>query len=482
VADGSVVSDNVWVVNMLEGVMNVGYYRLLGAGAAVLVGIHLPAAAIVLTVAWTWVGVWGWRQATLVAAVTTGQTQALRRADATSDLATTPQRAKEVRIFGLGDWIGARYASEWWTAMERIWTERARATSGATWAGVILLGAHVAALAVVAAGALDGSLGPAALIVVLQAILLTSNLGEGHFGHWEVEFGLRNIPELNRFERTIAESAEPMRGKGRAPVPRRAIRCEGVSFSYPGQGREVLDGCNLEIAAGTSMAIVGENGAGKTTLVQVLARLRDPTQGRITIDGVDLREFDPASWHQLVAAVSQQALRLTTSVADNIGAGRTSDLAILRRAADGAGVLELIESFPLGWDTPMARNLRGGVDLSGGQWQRLALARGLAALEAGAEILILDEPTAHLDVRAEADLYGGFLELARGKTTILVSHRFSTVRQADRIAVLAKGRIVEEGSHDELIDRGERYAQMFSLQAAHFADQLAPMPVEDSVP
>ena len=268
-----------------------------------------------------------------------------------------------------------------------------------------------------------------------------------------------------------------------ADLPAQAIRFEGVRFRYAGRGDDALAGLDLEIPAGRSLAIVGDNGAGKTTLVKLLVRLYDPDEGRITIDGRDLRIIDPLSWRQRVAAVFQDFVQYELSAADNVGFGapqRQDNRVALRRAADRAGALAVIESLPRGWETILSPRYEGGVDLSGGQWQQIALARALFAVEAGARVLILDEPTAALDVRAEAELFDRFLSITQGLTTILVSHRFSTVRRADRIVVLDGGRVVEQGTHDELVAAGGRYAHMFLLQAGRFGSTVAKMAGEDN--
>jgi ATP-binding cassette subfamily B protein len=256
-------------------------------------------------------------------------------------------------------------------------------------------------------------------------------------------------------------------------LPAKTIRFEGVQFHYPGQEADVFSALDLEIPAGQSLAIVGVNGAGKTTLVKLLARLYDPTAGRITVDGIDLRDFDPYQWQRKVAAIFQDFIRYQLSAAANVGFGaveRLNDRDALESAARDADVLDLIEGLPRRWETTLSRQYEGGVDLSGGEWQRVALARALLAARSGASVLVLDEPTAQLDVRAEAAFYDRFLDITQGCTTIVISHRFSTVRRADRIAVIDSGAIVELGTHAELLALGGSYASMFKLQADRFAD------------
>jgi ATP-binding cassette, subfamily B, bacterial len=264
------------------------------------------------------------------------------------------------------------------------------------------------------------------------------------------------------------------------PPARTGIRFEGVSFVYPGTDRLVLDCLDLDITAGTSIALVGENGAGKTTLIKLLCRFYDPTEGRITVDGVDIRELDLDDYRSRLAVIFQDFVHYNLPARDNVGfgaldragdaaAGKPHDrLGALREAAAKVGILEVIEALPDGWDTPLAREF-GGVDLSGGEWQRVALARAMMAqVGRDADLLVLDEPTASLDVRVENELYGHFAELSRGRTTLLVSHRFSTVRMAGRIVLLAGGRVVEDGSHEQLIAAGGRYAELYEVQASHY--------------
>src|SRR6185436_2141872 len=231
-----------------------------------------------------------------------------------------------------------------------------------------------------------------------------------------------------------------------------------------GKGREaILAGFDLTIPAGSSLAIVGPNGAGKTTLAKLLCRLYDPQGGALRVDGVDLREIDLAAWRARLAAVFQDYVRYELSLRENV-APSGADEAQIKRALELAGAGELASL-----DTVLSRQYEGGTDLSGGQWQRVALARALLAVERGAGVVLLDEPTAQLDVRGEAEIFDRILEATRGSTTILVSHRFSTVRHADRICVLEHGKVIELGSHDELMAVGGRYHTMFDLQAQRFS-------------
>ena len=228
---------------------------------------------------------------------------------------------------------------------------------------------------------------------------------------------------------------------------------------------QVLDHFDLNVPAGSSLAIVGQNGAGKTTLAKLLCRLYDPQSGAIEVDGVDIRQFDLASWRSRVAAVFQDYLRLELPLRDNVAPGGAPDETIAA-ALEAAGAAHLANL-----DTVLSRGYTNGTDLSGGQWQRVALARALCAVQLGAGVVILDEPTAQLDVRGEAEIFERLLRATRRCTTILISHRFSTVRHADRICVLEHGHVVELGTHDELMALGGRYRTMFDLQAERFTEE-----------
>jgi ABC-type multidrug transport system fused ATPase/permease subunit len=225
----------------------------------------------------------------------------------------------------------------------------------------------------------------------------------------------------------------------------------------------VLDGFDLTLPAGSSLAIVGQNGAGKTTLAKLLCRLYDPQGGSIEVDGKDLRVLQLKSWRSRLAAVFQDFIRFELPLRDNVApAGAPDD--VIRAALAEAGAAGLAKL-----DTPLARGYDDGTELSGGQWQRVALARALCSVRMGAGLVLLDEPTAQLDVRGEAEIFDRILAATRRVTTILISHRFSTVRHADRICVLEHGKVVELGTHDELMAKGGRYRAMFELQAQRFA-------------
>ena len=259
-------------------------------------------------------------------------------------------------------------------------------------------------------------------------------------------------------------------GRSAAGMPAHEIRLCNVTFGYDSSSAPVLQGLDLTIPAGSSLAIVGQNGAGKTTLAKLLCRLYDPQGGAITVDGVDLRGLDLDSWRSRIAAVFQDFIRFELPLRDNVTPSGAPDEAILAALSEaGAPVGSGPEHQLASLDTILARGYTGGTDLSGGQWQRIALARALCAVRVGAGLVLLDEPTAQLDVRGEAEIFRRLLAATRHCTTILISHRFSTVRHADRICVLEHGRVVELGTHEELMAHGGRYRTMFDLQAQRFA-------------
>src|SRR5256714_10127248 len=246
-------------------------------------------------------------------------------------------------------------------------------------------------------------------------------------------------------------------------LPASEIRFRNLTFAYTvTNAGPVLQDFDLTIPAGSSLAIVGQNGAGKTTLAKLLCRLYDPQEGCIEIDGVDVRDFDIESWRSRVTAVFQDFIKFELSLRDNVAPAGAPDEVVVAALEDAgaAGLADL--------DTPLARGYASGTDLSGGQWQRVALARALCAVRVGAGLVLLDDPTAQLDVRGESEIFDRLLAATREATTVLISHRFSTVRHADRICVLEHGKVIELGSHDELMAKGGRYRTMFDLQAQRF--------------
>lgn len=405
------------------------------------------------------------------------QSTELRGVEYTRDLALSGPAAKEIRVWGIKDWLVDRFDRSWRRAIGPVAAARrprplvVLASSGA------ILALNAASFGLLAFAAIRGNLEIGALAVFLNALISANSYAVGD-EHFYLSYASVTVPKLLSLEERLTANATEGERAPRAltavvapDAPAKAIRFEGVSFHYPRSERPVLSDFDLEIAAGRSLAIVGENGAGKTTLVKLLSGLYEPTGGRITVDGAALSTLDPQQWRRRVAALFQDFSRYHLPVRDNIGLGapeHADNLDMMRAAAEKVGVLDVIEALPHGWDTVLSREYENGVDLSGGQWQRIALARALFAVEAGARVLVLDEPTAALDVRAEADLYERFIDLTEGLTTILISHRFSTVRRAERIIVVRDGQVAEDGTHEELLALGGRYAHMFNLQAGRF--------------
>jgi ATP-binding cassette subfamily B protein len=255
------------------------------------------------------------------------------------------------------------------------------------------------------------------------------------------------------------------------PAPRpilQGFEFRNVSFCYPGASRLVLNGLDLHLRVGERVALIGENGEGKTTLVKLLTRLYDPVDGQILLDGVDLREYNLEDLYSEIGVIFQDFMRYEMTARENIAVGRIDELdnlPLLRDAADKSMADEVIERLPRDYEQMLGRRFESGVDLSGGEWQKLALAR---AYLRDAQVLILDEPTAALDARSEFEVFQRFAELTAGKSALFISHRFSTVRMADRIIVLQNGRVAEDGNHETLLNLGGRYAEMFEMQAANY--------------
>lgn len=401
-----------------------------------------------------------------------------RRRDYFRNLGVLGPAAKELRVFGLTEWVVHRYREAALAGLEPLWVERRRMLVGRfRWFTVLGLAAAGTVLALVVRSAAQGQLSLTGLALALQATIAAILLGDYYAeADNQSQFGMAAGEAMESFDRQVASYAArdvstDATGDARG-LPERDIRFADVSFAYAGGDRPVLDGLNLTLRAGECTAIVGLNGAGKTTLVKMLARLYEPTAGAVLVDGHDIRDFAVDSWRRQLAVIFQDFNRYELSATDNIAFGaveRPVDTEVVRRAASRAGIAETLDVLRHGFDTLLARQYDDGAELSGGQWQRVAIARALYALDAGARVLVMDEPTAALDVRAEAAFFDRFVELTRGVTTLLISHRFSSVRHADRIVVLEHGRVVEDGTHGSLLAAGGRYADLFTLQAMQFA-------------
>jgi ATP-binding cassette subfamily B protein len=391
---------------------------------------------------------------------------AQRDADYAYRLAVDPPASRELRLFGLAGWTIDRFIARRTLLHELQYKATRLREKPVIWSMLLVVLANLLVFMVLSGAASHGRISLGEAVVYVQSAIGVSLIAFGGFS-WALDGAAAPVAAVLRLESAMRPAGALVSGTRAAEsAPAREIRFRDVTFGYgssSGQGsKEVLEHFDLSIPAGSSLAIVGQNGAGKTTLAKLLCRLYDPQSGAIEIDGVDLREYDLASWRERVTAVFQDFIRLEMPLRDNVAPGGAAD-EIIRAALQSAGAENLAEL-----DTVLAKGYAGGTDLSGGQWQRIALARALAAVQTGAGVVLLDEPTAQLDVRGEAEIFERLLAATRHCTTILISHRFSTVRQADRICVLEHGKVVELGSHEELMALGGRYRSMFDLQAQRF--------------
>jgi ABC-type multidrug transport system fused ATPase/permease subunit len=397
--------------------------------------------------------------------------RAQREAEYAYRLAVDPPAAKELRIFGLPDWVLDRFITSR-RHLHQLQYQATRMRERSVISSMaIVLAANAGVFWFLGTAALGHRIGLGSLIVYAQAAVGTSMIAFGGL-NWALDGAAAPVAAVGRLTAATAKAGTVISGSMPATgMPARHIRFRNVTFAYPAApDRPVLTGLDLDIPAGSSLAIVGVNGAGKTTLAKLLCRLYDPQSGSIEVDGTDLRDLDLASWRQRVTAVFQDFVRFELTLRENViprlaTGAEPADADLAAAAALGAAGADGLASL----DTVLAKAYTDGTDLSGGQWQRVALARAMAAVQLGAGLILLDEPTAQLDVRGEAEIFERVLAATRSCTTILISHRFSTVRHADRIAVIEHGAVVELGSHDELMALRGRYWTMFTLQARRFA-------------
>ncbi|HEY4973017.1 MAG TPA: ABC transporter ATP-binding protein [Steroidobacteraceae bacterium] len=437
-----------------------------GIASAVILLRYAWWAPLLLAGAWLathWLlresGVWRDRQNPEVRA-------AQRDADYAYRLAVDPPASKELRLFGLAPWTIDRFVARRTRLHQLQYAATRLRERPVIWSLLLVVSANVIVFWLLASDVAHGRISLGEAVIYVQSAIGVSMIAFGGFS-WALDGSAAPVAAVLRLEPAMRPAGALASGDRPADAaPANEIRLHDVSFAYPavnGAGAvPVLEHFDLTIPAGSSLAIVGQNGAGKTTIAKLLCRLYDPQSGAITIDGTDLREFNLASWRSRVTAVFQDFIRLELPLRENVAPAGAPDQAVLA-ALESAGAANLASL-----DTILARGYTGGTDLSGGQWQRVALARALAAVSLGAGVVLLDEPTAQLDVRGESEIFDRLLAATRHCTTILISHRFSTVRHADRICVLEKGRVVELGNHDELMALAGRYRTMFDLQAQRF--------------
>ncbi len=434
-----------------------------GFASAIIVAAYHWWAGVVLAGAWLAThyflresGVWFDRNTPEVRA-------AQRDADYAYRLAVDPPASKELRLFGLAGWTLDRFVRQRTRLHELQYIATRMRERPLAWSIVLVIAANVAIFWAISSAALAHQISLGAAVTFLQSAVGVSAIAFGGL-NWALDGASAPVAAVLR----LGEAAEragklPLGNLAANSKPAREIRLRDVTFAYPGSA-PVLEHFDLTIPAGTSLAIVGQNGAGKTTLAKLLCRLYDPSEGAIEVDGVDLRSFDLESWRSRITAVFQDFIRFELPLRDNVAPKGAPDK-LIYEALESAG------ADNLAWlDTVLAKGYTDGTDLSGGQWQRVALARALVAVRMGAGVVLLDEPTAQLDVRGEAEIFERLLAATRHCTTILISHRFSTVRHADRICVLEHGGVVELGTHDELMALGGRYRTMFDLQAQRFQE------------
>lgn len=405
------------------------------------------------------------RESRLEFEFTVKQTPAVRLRQYFTILQTGRDEAKEVRAFGLSGWLRRRFDALYAAYLDDLGKHVRRRTVlsliGQIGSAVVLAVTLLAMVWLIAQGQIGIAGAGAAIVAIRMLATQVQTLFKGVQTIFESGLFLDDVTEFLDLGRTAREEDTG----ADAPQGFASLRVEDVGFRYPGSDTEALRGVDIELRAGEIVALVGENGSGKTTLAKLLAGLYSPDRGRITWDGEDAAGFRPSSLRERITVVFQDFVRYALSASENISVGRIDEPADpqrVRAAARAAGAESAIEELPEGFDTTLSRMFAGGRDLSGGQWQRMALARSFYR---DAPLVILDEPSAALDPRAEHELFSTLRAALHGRTALFISHRFSTVRGADRIYVLHQGLVAEHGSHDELVARDGRYAELFRLQS-----------------
>ncbi|MFC4335279.1 ABC transporter ATP-binding protein [Salininema proteolyticum] len=450
----------------VEGIGQVFPNVLASLGACLLIGLFSPWLGLAWLIGWPLMFyLFMMEYARIGRLVYAGSTD-LRETEYLRDIAISEEPAKEVRIWGLRRRLLERFDAGWARSID---TGQAGMRPGRlAIALAIVLALFGTTATLLAYQGLSGTVAAATIGISLLAVRSLSELNAFDDSTAFVVFGAVPVPKVTDLDDDLREEEPPAPVALAPEAPEGDVTFKGVTFAYPGAEDHVLEDFDLTIDAGTSLAVVGHNGAGKTSLVKLLSGFYAPDSGAITADGIDIADLRPAEWRSRLSALYQDFTRYPLTVRDNItlGAPEFADHDDkIRAACRHLDVQELVDSLPRGLDTVLSAEYEGGVDLSGGQWQRVALARALFKVECGARLLILDEPTSALDVRAEADLYDQFLDITSGLTTVIVSHRFSTVRRADRIVVIDAGRIAEDGDHDTLMAADGLYATAFRLQA-----------------
>ena len=407
-------------------------------------------------------------------------TQQRRQLDYLRFVGASDDTAKEVQLFGLAPWLTERFrrlSDKWHAENRNLAIRKALVSSGLSF---ISTAGYYGAYILIIARTIAGSITLGSLTFLAMSFARGQDVVQGLLGTlgsiYDESLYLRDLFVFFEMQPTIASKP----GARAVPRPmREGFVFEGVGFQYPGSDRWAVRNASFRLRPGERIALVGENGAGKTTLTKLLARLYDPTEGRILLDGIDLRDYDVASLRQAIGVIFQDFVRYDFRFDENIGVGEIRDTHMyldepgsngdapeaMQVASEKSLAISLLPKLPLRWRQMLGRRFDEGIELSGGEWQKVALAR---AYMRNAQVFILDEPTAALDARAEYDVFLRFSELMRGRTAVLISHRFSTVRMADRILVLKEGEIVEEGTHSQLVERGGLYGELFAMQAAGY--------------